>query len=397
MRKILDADIQFLSLCPMGKNGLRTLYKADDGTVRFDSITKELPDFDEKGELVACVWAPNRVDVDGDYCDASTIKTLAYSFMRNSAKVDLVHDCNQLPRDAAYIAESFIIQPSDPRFEKMTDYEGNAVDVTGGWGVVVKVNDPELRKAYREGEWQGVSMYGPAKLVEEKAMNDLTKADVSEVMAALKRLFEGEDRPQDLSLSASTNFDGDRLMVSVSEFLTTELSINKAKADQLAASFVQRTLSPKQETNPMAFTDEQKAEIAEIVKAALKPEKPEKPETPVAKSVIPDGVDFTNPAAVAAFARDAQIKSLAEATDWNDPQSVLAYNEKLSEIVKADEPKGDEEGEPTPVAPKAKKQVAKSNVRTGDTPKGDADDFDPVAAGKALAEHINKSRGYKVA
>lgn len=388
MRRIIDADIQFLSLCPLGKNGLRTLYKSDDQQVEFQSVTKELPDFDERGELVACVWAPNRLDADKDFCDEETVVKLAHSFMRNSAPLDIVHNCETLPKEAAYVAESFIIQKDDPRFSGMTDYEGEPVDVTGGWGVVVKVEDPDLRKAYREGEWQGVSMYGPAKLKDEP----LQKADMQEVVASLKRLFEQAEQPGELSISAHTNFEGDRLHVSVSEFLTTELSIEKAKADELARRFVANL----NKENEMKLTDEQKAEIGEMVKASVAealataapaaPPAPEPKPEPAKKSNIPEGVDFKDPAAVQAHARDTEIANLAEATDWADPESIKQYNEKLADIQKA-YGDGDDEG----------RKAAKSNAKPGDTPAAGGESFDAVKSGKSLAEHINKGRGYIVA
>ena len=166
-RRIKKANIKFVSLCPRGMNGLRTIYKAapDDlgqGSAEFVAITKALPGFDERGELVACVWAPNRLDREGDWADETTVKEMAYSFMFNGAKIDLRHDEKQLAKEDVYVVESFMIQKGDERFAEMEDHTGSPVDVTGGWGMVLKVNSPALRKAYRNGEWCGVSMMGPA-------------------------------------------------------------------------------------------------------------------------------------------------------------------------------------------------------------------------------------------
>jgi hypothetical protein len=135
------------------------MYKSEDDLVYFDPIVKA--DM-EQGELLAVVYAPNSVDSQDEYADAETIRDMAHNFSKSGLGIDIKHNNTALPKEQAHVAESFIIQKGDPRFAEMKDYSGNPVDVTGGWGVVIKIDDPDLRKQYREGKWLGVSMGGLA-------------------------------------------------------------------------------------------------------------------------------------------------------------------------------------------------------------------------------------------
>ena len=195
-RRITAADIKFISLCPRGMNGLRTLYKSGEdgqGSVTLHPIIKEADDFMEKGQLVAAVWLPNRQDREGDWADAATVEKMAHSFARNGMNVDLRHDEKPLTKEQVYVAESFVIQKNDPRFANLTDYDGTPVDPTGGWGAVFQIESPELRKEYREGKWGGVSMMGPALVVDEEPP---PSARFAKMAAAL----DGEDdmKPEEL-------------------------------------------------------------------------------------------------------------------------------------------------------------------------------------------------------
>jgi hypothetical protein len=152
--------VKFVSLCKRGKNRLPVLYKADDSTIEFQTLVKEAPAFDERGELLTLVYAPGVTDSDGDFAsDPEAIRSMAYSFMQNGAEIDVQHNGIALKKDQAFPAESFIVQKGDPRFSEWKDNDGNPVDATGAWGAVFKINDPELRAKYRSGEWNGVSLF----------------------------------------------------------------------------------------------------------------------------------------------------------------------------------------------------------------------------------------------
>jgi len=161
VKRIVKAKIDFISLCPKGANYLSTIYKAEGGNqnVELSTICK---DMNEQGEIIAAVYVPERVDTQGDIASAAVIKEFAHDFQKNGAGIDIRHNEEVVSKDAVYVAESFIIQKDDPRFADIEDYDGNQAEVTGGWGVVLKVDDEELRESYRSGEWSGVSMGGAA-------------------------------------------------------------------------------------------------------------------------------------------------------------------------------------------------------------------------------------------
>jgi len=115
--------------------------------------------------------------------------------MKNGARLDLEHDFDDLPADAAYPVESFIIQAGDSRFDGM-EANGktyNSEELAGGWGTVIKLEDEGLRKAYREGAWSGASIgskdpyFVQEQTPEERA--ELSKAVTQDMAAKLSRMF----------------------------------------------------------------------------------------------------------------------------------------------------------------------------------------------------------------
>ncbi len=158
-RQILKAKIDFISLCPRGANDISTMYKSGDieREVHLSSISKDMT---EQGEIINVVYAPDMVDTQGDAASAEVIKDFAYDFAQRGGEIDIRHDGVALKREDIFVAESMIIQKGDERFANMVDYDGDPVDVTGGWGTVLKVNSEVLRAKYRSGDWGGVSMGG---------------------------------------------------------------------------------------------------------------------------------------------------------------------------------------------------------------------------------------------
>jgi hypothetical protein len=193
MRRIKSAKIRFISLVPRGANQLPVLYKSEDATAQFDCIVKA-DNFDEQGLLTAVVYVPNLADSQGDVADAQVIKQMAHDYITDMGAVDIKHNNVALDRAKVSVVESFLIQKNDSRFADMKDYSGRPVDATGGWGVVVRVDDAELRRLYREGHWNGVSMAGPA-IVETIAKADNQKKEddnmeLKELEAALAKSNE---------------------------------------------------------------------------------------------------------------------------------------------------------------------------------------------------------------
>lgn len=161
MPQIKKAKIKRISLCPRGANQMPVLYKSEDNSVSFDPLIKA--DIDQ-GLLTSIVYVPNRPDSQGDWASAETIEKMAHDFLTDHEGINIRHGNTVLTKEQAKVVESFIVQKGDPRFTDIKDYSGQPVDVTGAWAAVIKIDDDELRQAYREGKWNGVSMEGPALL-----------------------------------------------------------------------------------------------------------------------------------------------------------------------------------------------------------------------------------------
>jgi len=160
LMRILGGYITHLSLCPAGANNIQTVYKSKEGIEREITLAVVSKEMNEQGEILSAVYIPEMADKQNDIASADVIKKLAYSFSQSGEGIDVIHNEKILPKSAVYIAETFIIQSADPRFANTTTYDGKPLDATGGWGVVLKVEDEEIRKLYRSGEWKGISMGG---------------------------------------------------------------------------------------------------------------------------------------------------------------------------------------------------------------------------------------------
>ena len=222
----MKAKIGFLSLCPAGANTIRTMYKSDDGNknIELQMLSKDMT---EQGELTCCVYVPDLEDSQGDQASAAVIKDFAYDFAKNGGNIDIRHNEEALSKDDIFVAETLIIQKGDERFEGMEDYDGNSVDVTGGWGVILKVEDEELRKLYRSGDWGGISMGG--------MMLARDISDESGILRALKEIFSPltkrlKQENSDMSLN-----DKDLKQVAevVSKTLDARDEVTKKKAEEV--------------------------------------------------------------------------------------------------------------------------------------------------------------------
>lgn len=184
--------IDFVSLCPRGKNYLPALYKDLDATgLPTIALAKASPEEVEEGVIRALVYVPGAVDADGEFAEREVVKAMAYDHARRGHKLDLQHDGTPLTPEQAYVVETFLVQKGDPRFADVVDVIGKKVDPTGGWGMVIKLEDPELRRLYKEGRWSGLSMGGaaerePAQSVTKSQEDDMTDeqmAKLAEIVA----------------------------------------------------------------------------------------------------------------------------------------------------------------------------------------------------------------------
>ena len=340
MARILKAKIRQISLCPKGANMMPVIYKSDDQRVELDTLVKS--DIDEQGEVTAVVYAPDNPDADGDYASRDAIKEMCNEFPVSGEGVDIRHDGKVLPKEKAYVAQSFIVDEHDSRFQDLKKYDGSdAGNLGGAWAVVVKIDDPDLREAYREGHWQGVSMAGPA-VIEEESHKEKT---------LLKRLISIIKNDGAVNDPHQGEIDMD----------STEL---KKALDEQANAIVKGITEALKEPE----ADPSKGET----------DTDPDPEAPVFKG------DFSDEEQVRQFEKELRIYE-AEKEHGNDPVALFKARREIEKEFASDEDKVSDseagiEKEDSAEVKKLKRDLAKeqkrSNQPTDDIRKDD--DFEPT-------------------
>lgn len=321
MYRIKKVSVKWLSLCKRGANQMPVLYKSEDGTASVQTIVKEMDSFDEQGELLAIGYIPEYVDSHGHGADASVCKEMAHTFMRNGAKLDIRHNNKLIARDRAYVAESFIIQPDDPRFRDIKDYSGNPVDPTGGWATLIKIEDPELRKLYREEGWDGVSFEGPAQLEKDES------PDFEKISKALKsftdRLNQESEDMKPEELEAILKKQGDSTVAALKEAISPLVTELKKTTDALAKD------ADEADTEPDEKGAKDKSKKTDLAKS-------DKSKAPVFEG------DPDNPEEVEAHLKKMRRFELRKSVKWDDAESVREYHVKLRKLEDEDEGPGDD-------------------------------------------------------
>ncbi len=188
-RRIVSAKVTHVSLVSRGANKVPVLMKSG-GRVEFNMLFKAA---DEEGLLHGLVYVPEEngaVDTEGDVAPRTVVKQMAHGFIANGAHLDVEHDLNVLTPEQASVAETFLVQKGDKRFEGWTDNYGKPVDATDAWAMVIKVSDPELRKAVKDGRIAGLSLFGLAE-VEPIAKSTSILENMNE--AQLQALLDARD------------------------------------------------------------------------------------------------------------------------------------------------------------------------------------------------------------
>jgi hypothetical protein len=347
MRRIKKATIEFISLVPKGANKLQAIYK-DDGSFTVSALSK----LAEDGELTAVVYAPNMRDAQGDIADADVVKQMSYDFIASGAKIDIRHNNKPLTPEMARVAESFLVQKSDPRFSDWKDTDGKPVDLTGAWATVIKIDDPDLREKFRSGEWAGVSMGGTAVVEQEKS------ADVDRLIDALNKAINPPAQPE-------PNKDDEMTPEQLAE-------LQKSFTDGFTAlgATIEKALKPAAQTEPKKIDKEEpKEKVAPKFKGSLLNE------TDVRKHAI-----------------EMQMFTLEKELNWDDQESIDDFLEGSEDLRK-------ELAELTKSAAeeKASRRVGAAD-RSGRNKKAPAgaiagiskEQSDEVGIGIALADAINK-------
>lgn len=163
-RRLKNAEITHVSLCRRGVNGVRSILKSVSDTEARILFKTSIAKMTNEGLLHTLVYLPDDVDHEEDTMTAEEVRKTAHGFLRNGGHIDIEHDGVPLSRDEVHIAEHYIVPPNDPKFAGITDDQGNLIDPTGAWGLILKIHDPDLLAGYELGEWIGVSMAGRAEV-----------------------------------------------------------------------------------------------------------------------------------------------------------------------------------------------------------------------------------------
>jgi hypothetical protein len=219
------------------------------------------------------------------------------------------------------------------------------VDLEGAWATVIKIDDPELRAKYKNGEWAGVSMGGTAVVEQEKA-------DVERLVELLAKAISPSTKEPD------TNMTPQELE-----------AITKALKEGITSM------------------------TTELVKS-LKPEAPKPPEAPKDDTPVFKG-NPDNERAVELHARQVELHVLRKSVDWKDPESIRGYKEQVA-ALKAEWKDIDEAAGIT--APE-EKPVRKAGPAGGEGEKPtlqlvgmSKEAADMLKAGMAHAEALEKAR-----
>jgi hypothetical protein len=356
-RKILSADVTIVALCKRGMNTLRTLYKSEG--VRLMAMVKAAPTFEEKGELLAVVAAPGLVDADGDEFTAEAISKSAHAFMRNGATLDLQHNMKPLGKERAHVAESFVIQKGDPRFADWKDYAGKAVDVSGGWGMLVKIEDPALRKSYASGEWDGVSLFAP-----EFEAEGIAKSDTSATIASALR---------DAFVAAGLIKTPNETETEESDMTPEQIAaLSKAIVDGVTAA-----IKPATET-PAPAADEIKFEGSPTNAADLR-----KHADKVRAATLLKSGDLNDPAKIEALIKSIEVdpKAEREALRKSNPTLAAALDERDAAEARV----------------KALEKGSNQSAGAGDPPSPATNEAALVKSARDMAAKLNADRGFKTA
>lgn len=296
VKRIVKAKISFISLCSKGANSFSTIYKSDGGdtSVELSTICK---DMNEQGEIIALVYAPEIVDSQGDIASAAVIKEFAHDFSKHGEGVDVRHNEEVLSKDDVFVAESFIVQKGDPRFADMKDYDDNSVDATGGWGVVLKVDDEELRKLYREGVWSGVSMGGVANKT-DNSIGELIKM-FKEAIGFDKKVKKSKNKTENTMALTDE---------AIKKMIDDGITAGIKKADEVRAEELKKAKEAEEAGDKKLGLD-----FAE----------------PILKDRTEKGLD--------AHRRKLEIFELSKMVDSKDSRAIFDFQEKAREIAKCED------------------------------------------------------------
>jgi hypothetical protein len=334
-KRFKNTHINCVSLCKRGKNTIRNVYQSNTGALTISPLFQAAADFDEKGILHAIAWAPDFDNVEGISASREEVRQMAYSHLSEGARLNIEHNGRTLAATQAHTAESFLIQASDTRFAGWKSHDGRTVPHDGAWGLVIQIHDPALRQAYRDGEWDGVSIEGTAQVVLESETSGAgkdTDMDFAQLLALLQSLSESMKTIAQSQATAQAATQPNAAMAALTAKLDTVI-------ESVRTAIAQATAAPAAPTAPAA------------------------PAAPQAQAA-PQRPTFTgNPTDVAALAAHREkllAESLRGAIDFNDPAQV----EELIQSLDPDGTKRALAAQGQPAQPSRLSQSAQNIVRS---------------------------------
>lgn len=136
------------------------------------------------------VYAPGFPDSQKDFMSASSVKKMAYNFMRKglTSNIDVEHTQTQ---SGAYVVESFIARKDDPVF------------IPDSWVIGVKVPDVKVWAGIKSGELNGFSLDGMGVRTDT-----ILEVDMPDVLHGTTDLVAGHSHTFFVKFDTAGNFLG---------------------------------------------------------------------------------------------------------------------------------------------------------------------------------------------
>lgn len=171
-RELKDIDISYVSLVDKAANKKKFLLMKNENSFTLETKAFINKSDEDKHLVYGIVYEPDTLDSDGDYATAESIEKAAHSFMMNHRNVDIQHNFEK--REDIKIAESYIA-PTDLIIGEQNIKKGT-------WLMVTKVEDEDIWKSAKEGNFTGFSMAGSATTI-QKSVSGKTGLSVNETMS----------------------------------------------------------------------------------------------------------------------------------------------------------------------------------------------------------------------
>jgi len=183
MNELRNIDVHIISIVDKGANRKNIIWKAlDANNDNFQHSFNIKKTNDEKRIVYGIVYSPNEVDAHGDFATSEEIEKACYGFMKKSKtnSIDTQHDMNVC--QDCFVGENWIVKDHDALFP----------DDLGAWAIGIRVENDEVWKSVKSGEFGGISMYGHAEKV-EKSEDVIEKG----ILKYFRKVFNGETETTD--------------------------------------------------------------------------------------------------------------------------------------------------------------------------------------------------------